>query len=105
MENTIDQLKTELLEVQKRFETLLQKVKEYDENVSVQKETKMLICKSFFGNYVTGRDGESYRRTEVDGSIVWEYLDVNYSQWFVVDDNDNFEQLEKFYLSDCLDLN
>ncbi len=105
MENTIDQLKLELLEVQKRFETLLQKVKEYDEGVNEQNNQKMIICKPFFGNYVTGRDGKDYKRTEVDGSIVWEYLDLNYSQWFVVDDNEHFEELERSYLSDCLDLN
>lgn len=104
MENTIDQLRLELLEVQQRFETLLQKVKDYDENISVQNQPKMSICKPFFGNYITGRDGKDYKRTEVEGTIVWEYLDLNYGQWFVIDDTKDFEDLEKSYVSDCLDL-
>lgn len=101
MESAEYQLKKELIYLQEKFESLLSKVKEY-ENEKKFSDLKMKIHKPFSGHYLKPYEQKEYRRTIYDGKVIWEYFDNELTQWFVVDIESQSERLENIFKNDCL---
>lgn len=101
MESAEFELKAQLIDLQEQFAKLLEKVKAYENNKSFP-EQKMKISKPFSGHYLHPYNEFEYRRTEYDGTIVWEYLDKAFGQWFVLDSEDESKSLEETFQRDCL---
>ena len=101
MESAEFELKAQLLNLQEQFSELLEKVKDYETNKKFS-EQKMKISKPFSGHYLHPYNEFEYRRTEYDGTIVWEYLDKAFGQWFVLDSEDESKSLEETFQKDCV---
>jgi hypothetical protein len=101
MESHENELKSEIASIQAQFASLLDKFKDY-ENSKKSLGQKMKIDKPFSGYYLEPYEDFEYRRTEYNGTVVWEYLDKAFIQWFVLEDEDRHKMLEDTFQRDCV---
>lgn len=87
MSVTLDQIKQQLVELQKVVDSM--------------KEPRLEVSRRFTGDYFKAYNGKQYRRMESENIPIWEYFWDVKRDWVPLE-RPEAENMEEIYIRDCI---